>query len=129
MGGACYSGQEYNVKNYNDVWRSDDGRVWTLVTKSAAWAAREGFAVVERRGWIYLMGGVQSEASQVLQSEGVARVLTTRSELCTMPPPPMHALSLHCLHTLYSLHSRHSRHTLHPVHSDSALQRHLALPG
>jgi hypothetical protein len=42
---------------YDDVWRSRDGRAWELVTGDAPWAPRAGAAVVEHRGFLYLLGG------------------------------------------------------------------------
>jgi hypothetical protein len=42
---------------FNDVWRSRDGRSWQLVTGAAQWPARAGAAVVNKDGYIYLLGG------------------------------------------------------------------------
>jgi hypothetical protein len=42
---------------FNDVWRSRDGESWELVTANAPWAARAGAAVVEKNGFLYLLGG------------------------------------------------------------------------
>jgi len=42
---------------FNDVWRSQDGLNWELVTDDAPWEARAGAAVVEKNGYIYLLGG------------------------------------------------------------------------
>ncbi len=42
---------------FNDVWRSRDGESWELVTAAAPWAARAGAAVVEKNGYLYLLGG------------------------------------------------------------------------
>ncbi|NCF68909.1 MAG: hypothetical protein GWP61_23355 [Chloroflexi bacterium] len=42
---------------FNDVWRSRDGASWELVTDSAEWPARAGAAVVEKNGYLYLLGG------------------------------------------------------------------------
>jgi hypothetical protein len=41
----------------NDVWRSRDGQSWELVTGAAPWPARAGAAVVEKNGYLYLLGG------------------------------------------------------------------------
>ena len=43
----------------NDVWRSADGKTWSLVTVSANWTARELHQVVAHRGRMYLMGGFE----------------------------------------------------------------------
>ena len=42
---------------FNDVWRSRDGKSWQLVTDAAPWPARAGAAVVNKDGYLYLLGG------------------------------------------------------------------------
>jgi len=42
---------------FNDVWRSRDGKNWEQVTANAPWAPRAGAAVVEKDGFMYLLGG------------------------------------------------------------------------
>lgn len=42
---------------FNDVWRSRDGATWEAVTHSAPWAPRAGASVVEKNGYLYLLGG------------------------------------------------------------------------
>lgn len=42
---------------FDDVWRSEDGTSWELVTDDAPWAARAGAAVVTKNGYLYLLGG------------------------------------------------------------------------
>jgi hypothetical protein len=42
---------------YNDVWRSRDGRRWERMTANAEWAPRAGAAVVEKNGFLYVLGG------------------------------------------------------------------------
>lgn len=42
---------------YEDVWRSRDGASWELVTDDAPWPARAGAALVEKGGFLYLLGG------------------------------------------------------------------------
>lgn len=42
---------------YNDVWRSPDGSEWEQVTDSAPWSPRAGVAVVQKDGFLYLLGG------------------------------------------------------------------------
>ncbi len=44
-------------KLFKDVWRSRDGKAWQLVTDDAPWAARAGAAVVEKNGYLYILGG------------------------------------------------------------------------
>jgi hypothetical protein len=42
---------------FNDVWRSRDGKNWEQVTANAPWGPRAGAAVVEKNGYMYLLGG------------------------------------------------------------------------
>ncbi len=42
---------------FDDVWRSRDGKTWESVTTDAPWPARAGAALVEKNGYIYLLGG------------------------------------------------------------------------
>jgi hypothetical protein len=42
---------------FNDVWRSSNGINWELVTDNAPWPARAGAAVVEKNGYLYILGG------------------------------------------------------------------------
>jgi hypothetical protein len=42
---------------FNDVWRSRDGVSWEQVIDEAPWAARAGAALVEKDGYLYLLGG------------------------------------------------------------------------
>jgi len=44
-------------KYFNDVWKSKDGSTWTRVVEHAPWTARAGAVLVEKNGWIYLLGG------------------------------------------------------------------------
>jgi len=46
-----------NRELFNDVWRSRDGKKWERVTDHAPWLPRAGAAVVEKNGYIYLLGG------------------------------------------------------------------------
>ncbi len=41
----------------NDVWKSKNGRRWTLVTEHAPWAPRAGAVMVVKNGYMYLLGG------------------------------------------------------------------------
>jgi len=42
---------------FNDVWKSRDGASWEPVTLKAPWAARAGAVVVEKDGYMWLIGG------------------------------------------------------------------------
>ena len=41
----------------NDVWSSEDGKIWTQVTMTAAWSARQAHQVVVHNDRMYLLGG------------------------------------------------------------------------
>jgi len=43
---------------YNDVWSSEDGYTWTLVTDNAAWSPRYDHEVQPFKGALYLTGGL-----------------------------------------------------------------------
>merc|ERR1712176_1063644 len=42
---------------FNDVWKTNDGIEWTLLTENAPWAPRAGAALVVFDGYIYILGG------------------------------------------------------------------------
>jgi len=42
---------------YNDVWKSQNGMNWELVTADAPWAPRAGGIAVAKDGYIYMIGG------------------------------------------------------------------------
>ncbi len=42
---------------YNDVWKSENGADWELVTEHADWAPRAGGVAVVKDGYIYMIGG------------------------------------------------------------------------
>ena len=44
-------------QNMNDVWRSADGKQWTLITAEAAWSKRRGHQAVAHQGRIFILGG------------------------------------------------------------------------
>ncbi len=50
-----------NVIPTNDVWCSDDGVKWTMVTNSAGWKPRLWFSAVVYRDRIWVMGGWSME--------------------------------------------------------------------
>ena len=45
------------AQNMNDVWRSADGKQWTLITAEAAWSKRRGHQAVAHQGRIFILGG------------------------------------------------------------------------
>ncbi len=50
-----YFGDEHSVQN--DVWCSEDGQNWELVTKHAGWSARAYHQAVVKDGKIWVLGG------------------------------------------------------------------------
>ena len=58
-----------------DVWSSEDGSEWTLVTDDAPWDGRRGHAVAVLDGYIYLSGGfaVDDQTGQRRYSNDVWR--------------------------------------------------------
>merc|ERR1712224_800734 len=46
---------------HNDVWSSEDGVNWTLITPQAAWHKREAFGLFVLNGKMVLMGGWAGE--------------------------------------------------------------------
>ncbi len=42
---------------YNDVWKSENGTDWELLTENAPWAPRAGGVAVVKDGYIYMIGG------------------------------------------------------------------------
>lgn len=42
---------------FNDVWSSKDGRKWRRETANAPWEPRAGGVVLEKDGYLYVMGG------------------------------------------------------------------------
>ncbi len=47
--------------NYNDVWSSPDGKLWTRICHEANWCGRWMQAAVEHNGALYIMGGWAEE--------------------------------------------------------------------
>jgi len=42
---------------YNDVWKSENGTNWELLTDNAPWAPRAGGVAVVKDGYMYMIGG------------------------------------------------------------------------
>lgn len=57
--GGWSGGRLPEAKASNEVWASDDGARWTLVS-TAPWSARLGAAAVGFRGRLWLLGGVEN---------------------------------------------------------------------
>lgn len=67
MGGVNFDKR----KTYNDVWVSDDGKAWSLVTPSAPWDSRYDHDSIVFHDKMYVLGGVK------LGGVGSADVWTT----------------------------------------------------
>ena len=50
-----------NSTFFNDVWTSDDGENWSLVTPAAAWEGRAGLSAVVHGEEIFVFGGSQGD--------------------------------------------------------------------
>lgn len=55
--GSCIPGAPPPRKYFNDVWKSENGKDWTLVTDNAGWEARAGGIAVVKDGYLYMIGG------------------------------------------------------------------------
>mgnify|MGYP001606882256 CR=1 FL=1 len=57
FGGVGGTAPDYS-KNYSDVWNSEDGESWTLITEKAPWGLRRAGEVLVFKDKIWLLGGV-----------------------------------------------------------------------
>ena len=58
FGGANHIADDRSTDSFlNDIWHSDDGVSWTLVTASAPWSPRDKAGVVVFNDELYLLGG------------------------------------------------------------------------
>ena len=58
MGGGNYTPTYFAL---NDVWSTEDGYRWKLLTSNAEWSPRIWFSAVSYRGYIWLIGGWSSD--------------------------------------------------------------------
>lgn len=58
--GGWFNGRLPGHAASREVWSSEDGVSWTQATASAPWSARCAGAVVEHRGQMWLLGGIES---------------------------------------------------------------------
>lgn len=57
LGGVGGAAPDYS-KNYSDVWSSQDGQTWTLVTNKAPWGPRRAGEAVVFENKLWILGGV-----------------------------------------------------------------------
>jgi serine/threonine protein kinase len=77
--------EEHHSQNLNDVWRSQDGKRWELVTSRAPWSGRDGHCGLTHRGAMYIMGGTNDP---LINSNDVYRTTDGRTwELVTDSAP------------------------------------------
>lgn len=50
-------------ETFNDVWASEDGRHWTMITDNAPWSPRQGHALLVYRGKLWLIGRLNDAES------------------------------------------------------------------
>jgi len=60
MMGGWYNGRLPGHSASNQVWSSTDGAKWKLEVKEAPWTARIAAAVVEFKGKIWMLGGIEN---------------------------------------------------------------------
>jgi hypothetical protein len=58
--GGWYNGRLPGHSASREVWSSADGTAWTQATDAAPWSARCAGAVVEHRGRMWLLGGIEN---------------------------------------------------------------------
>lgn len=58
--GGWYNGRLPGHSASNQVWSSTDGLTWNLARKEAAWTPRLAAAVVEFKGKIWMLGGIEN---------------------------------------------------------------------
>ena len=51
---------------FNDVWRSNDGVNWELMTTDAGWSPRAGLSATVLNGEIYVLGGSDNDDSSII---------------------------------------------------------------
>ena len=49
----------------SDVWKTKDGRIWSLVTSNSTWAARYHHAAVSYAGKMWILGGASSDTTEL----------------------------------------------------------------
>src|SRR3989344_2358717 len=47
----------WKAPHFRDVWSSEDGKNWKLVTENAVWGERRSMQVVDFKGKMWLIGG------------------------------------------------------------------------
>ncbi len=60
MMGGWFNGRLPGHSAGNEVWSSEDGKVWRLETEQAAWSPRLAAAIVEFQGKLWILGGSEN---------------------------------------------------------------------
>lgn len=58
--GGWYNGRLPGHSASNEVWSSTDGKNWELATKSAGWSPRLAAGLVEFKGEMWILGGIEN---------------------------------------------------------------------
>ena len=58
-----FGGDNVVATEYNDVWNSEDGVVWTRVTANAGWHVRKSFGAVSYKGKLWIFNGYSNSGS------------------------------------------------------------------
>lgn len=51
----------WNAPHFNDVWKTENGKDWTRVTKQAEWSNRRSMSIVPFNGKLFMIGGWSPE--------------------------------------------------------------------
>lgn len=63
-GGKNFDGIYANLPHKNDIWNSDDGKNWQLVTNNAPWGKRRSLQIVEFQNKLWLIGGWENQSGK-----------------------------------------------------------------
>jgi len=77
-GNAMYvlGGQDFGIMSnfFSDVWSSEDGVEWNLLTEDAGWAGRAGLRAVTFNEEIFIFGGSQFDDAAIIPGEAPPRI-------------------------------------------------------
>ena len=76
MSGQSKTGK-HNQTMFNDVWRSQDGKSWTLLTTSPGLTPRSYFSTAYFGGLVYVLGGAHFDGTSSTTSKNKTTTTTT----------------------------------------------------
>ena len=83
------------AQNMNDVWRSADGKQWTLITAEAAWSKRRGHQAVAHQGRIFILGGEDGTYKNDVWSSLDGNIWRLETDAAAWLPRTYHAAASH----------------------------------